>query len=368
MNFTNPETRPFVIGLTGPIGSGKSLVRKMLEHLGALSIDADEQAHQAYQPGSPGFDAIVRRFGSQVLAESGHIDRGSLGKIVFSNEQALRDIEAITHPLVKRSVEHILELTPLPIVAIEAIKLFESGLDQTCDVVWIMDAPRRTLIERLQAARGMSAEAVSQRLDEQTDFSTLQNEGGAIIQNTGSVVNLWNEVRAHWETLAFTSRLFSQALEWTKSTCQSFYMPLIPLSPEAAQDLDGQFPGISGLERTFKFLCSHFVWESMPLASGRKFVVSMMKNRRFCLSSISSEMDEEHLIMIVKMIEDFATLHLCTHVEVAPYEEYQTLLSEIGYDRYLIGNHKELMDNFPCSDGYIKKILPEINYFKDRRV
>src|SRR5512136_2788018 len=95
----------FVIGLTGNIATGKSVVRKMLEHLGAYGIDADALAHRAIAKGSPGYQPVVNMFGSWVLAPDGQIDRGKLASVVFANLEAMQRLEKIVHPLVGKAVD-----------------------------------------------------------------------------------------------------------------------------------------------------------------------------------------------------------------------------------------------------------------------
>src|SRR5260370_28666226 len=88
-----------VVGLTGGVGSGKSTVAEMLRELGATVVDADEATHAVYEPGSPGFDAVVREFGDKYVA-GGRIDRAQLGELVFHDDDARRRLNSIVHPLV----------------------------------------------------------------------------------------------------------------------------------------------------------------------------------------------------------------------------------------------------------------------------
>jgi dephospho-CoA kinase len=365
MNSYTFETKPYLIGLTGPIGSGKSLVRKMLEHLGALTIDADELAHQAYFPDSPGFDPVVKRFGSQVLDEQGHVDRRVLGQMAFKDRQVLNDLEDIVHPLVVRAVEYMLEFSPMPIVAVEAIKLLESGLKDLCDTIWIVDAPRQVLTDRLMQTRGMSSDDIASRLEQQADFSSFLEDRAATITNDGDRICLWNEVSARWENLAFTSSRFMKALDWTREAYQSFYMPLIQLSRQAAEDLQGHIPGVKSLEDTFGYMCTHFIWETVPLISGRNLVVTFMKSRIMRVLSIPEQFDTQQLVMLFKMIEDFATLHLCTRIVVPFYEDFKSLFEEMGYDRYTNSSTLVIVEGLPFNGDLRKSLLPEINFFKD---
>jgi dephospho-CoA kinase len=131
--------RPIRIGLTGPIGCGKSTVARWLGARGAVVIDADAVAREATAPGQAGHDAVLARFGDAVRAADGTLDRAALARIVFSDPAALRELEAIVHPLARPRILAAIDAaagTQAPAVAIEAIKLVEGGLAELCDVVW----------------------------------------------------------------------------------------------------------------------------------------------------------------------------------------------------------------------------------------
>lgn len=155
-----------VIGLTGPIGCGKSAVARMLAELGATVIDADVLARHATAPGTPALPEIRRRFGDAVFAVDGSLDRPALGRVVFADPAALADLEQIVHPHVRRLVDDALRAaadSADAVVAIEAIKLVEGGLAERCDEVWLVDCAPATQRTRL-AARGMDASDVEQRI------------------------------------------------------------------------------------------------------------------------------------------------------------------------------------------------------------
>ena len=120
--------KPLVIGLTGPIGSGKSHVRSVLVSLGAEGIDADRVAHEVMTPDGPAYPGIVAEFGPDVLGPEGLVDRGKLGARVFGDPAALARLEAIAHPAVGRAIRDRVEASTAPLVVIEAIKLLEAGL------------------------------------------------------------------------------------------------------------------------------------------------------------------------------------------------------------------------------------------------
>ncbi len=158
--------RPIVIGLTGPIGCGKSTVAGMLRDLGASVIDADVLAREATGPGRPTLAPIRERFGSTVFAADGSLDRAALAAVVFSDPKALADLEAIVHPAVRVLVDVALESAvaagPL-VVVIEAIKLVEGGLAERCDEVWLIECSADTQRQR-GLARGATADDLERRL------------------------------------------------------------------------------------------------------------------------------------------------------------------------------------------------------------
>ena len=166
---TPSPTKPFVIGITGPIGCGKSTVAGMLGDLGGTLIDADALAREATAPGEPTLGAIRQRFGDGVFDPDGALARAALAGIVFADTVALRDLEAIVHPAVRRLVLERLERATSsgdPFVVIEAIKLIEGGLAERCDEVWLVECSPSDQRARL-AHRGMLADDVERRLSGQ---------------------------------------------------------------------------------------------------------------------------------------------------------------------------------------------------------
>src|SRR5687767_8620655 len=158
--------RPLLIGLTGPIGCGKSNIGRVLGELGGTVIDADALARAASAPGGPALAQIRERFGGAVFDAQGELNRAALAAIVFEDAAALADLERIVHPYVRRLLDVELEAAQrdhVPFVVVEAIKLVEGGLADRCDEVWLVDCSEATQRARL-AKRGTAADDVARRL------------------------------------------------------------------------------------------------------------------------------------------------------------------------------------------------------------
>ena len=141
MTRTAAGTGPLRIGLTGPIGCGKSTVARRLRHRGATVIDADQLARDVTEPGQPTLTAIVERFGREILADDGSLDRAALGRRVFEDPDELRALESITHPAIRPLVMTALDAadaTEAPAVVLEAIRLVEGGYADVVDEVWLV--------------------------------------------------------------------------------------------------------------------------------------------------------------------------------------------------------------------------------------
>jgi dephospho-CoA kinase len=189
----------YVIGLTGNIATGKSVVRKMLEHLGAYSIDADALSHRAIARGAPAYQMVIDTFGKWILDANGEIDRVKLGKLVFSDPEALRQLELIVHPLVEHAVNLMISRASQSVVVVEAIKLLEGGLVKSFDSIWAVTSPEAVQKSRLVAKRSMTESDALQRIHAQPPQEDKVRAAEVVIQNTGSFENTWKQVLAAWK-------------------------------------------------------------------------------------------------------------------------------------------------------------------------
>ena len=162
------------IGLTGPIGCGKTTVGAWLgERPDVIVIDADRVARQVVEPGEPALDAICARFGESLRRPDGSLDRAALGRIVFTDPAALRDLEAIIHPAVRPRILATMKRADkdgATAVVVEAIKLVEGGLAELCDEVWLVTCDPIDQLGRVRQ-RGMSAAEADHRIATQGDIT-----------------------------------------------------------------------------------------------------------------------------------------------------------------------------------------------------
>jgi dephospho-CoA kinase len=191
-----------VIGLTGNIATGKSVVGHMLAKLGAEHIDADRLAHQVMARGTRTWQAVVAAFGCKILASDREIDRAKLGDIVFGDAQALGRLESIVHPAVIDRTRERIAASTARVVVVEAIKLIESGMvRQLCDVLWVVTAPRQVQIRRLVQNRRLTREQAMQRIDAQPPQEIKVAQADVVIDNSGSLEATREQVARAWAQL-----------------------------------------------------------------------------------------------------------------------------------------------------------------------
>jgi dephospho-CoA kinase len=193
-----------LVGLTGGIGSGKSTVARMLEARGAVVFDADLLAREAVEPGTPGHTAVLERFGADVLAPGGELDREALASIVFADPSARRDLEQIVHPEVRRLFAEGSEayLDTDRIVVFSAPLLVESGMHTAFEILVVVSATVATQIERLMRQRGMSEAAIRARIDAQAPLEDKAAVADFLVDNGGTLAELESQVERLWHDLS----------------------------------------------------------------------------------------------------------------------------------------------------------------------
>ncbi|HET6319417.1 MAG TPA: dephospho-CoA kinase, partial [Chloroflexota bacterium] len=189
----------FLLGLTGNIACGKSTVGQLLaECYGAEYVDADRLVHVLYAADTPETAAIVARFGADLLMADGTIDRRRLGDRVLNDRPALRDLEKILHPGVRRAIEARIAATPAPVLVIDAIRLIEAGLADRCDAVWVVTCSPDLQLARLRASRGLTSEQAQLRIAAQPPQEEKVSRATSVLQNTGSLDELERQVEVAW--------------------------------------------------------------------------------------------------------------------------------------------------------------------------
>jgi dephospho-CoA kinase len=179
-----------IVGLTGGIGTGKSTVARLFAELGARVIDADQLAREAQAKGSPVLGAIRGRFGSGVFTETGELDRKALGAIVFQDETARRDLNAIVHPRVAELAQERMQAMTaagVPLVLYDVPLLYESSLDRALPAVIVVSAPPEVQRARLAGRDGLSPSEIEARIAAQMPLSEKVARADFVIDNGGSL-------------------------------------------------------------------------------------------------------------------------------------------------------------------------------------
>ena len=190
----------YVIGLTGNIAMGKSLVRKMLEQLGAYTIDADGLAHQVMAPGAPAYRPVIETFGRWIVGPDNKIDRSKLGSVAFSHPEALARLEALTHPIVGQGIDTLVSRAQQPIVVIEAIKLVDGQIGGWVDTIWVVDTAPSVQIERL-VKRGLPEADAHKRISMQNPQRDKLAKANVTISNSGTPQDTWVQVEREWKKI-----------------------------------------------------------------------------------------------------------------------------------------------------------------------
>jgi dephospho-CoA kinase len=192
-----------LVGLTGGVGSGKSTVAAMLRELGAAVVDADEASHAVYEPGTPGFAAVVREFGDGYMRK-GRIDRKALGRLVFKDADARRRLNAIVHPLVREwMAERTAEALErgADVVVQDVPLLFENQLEELFPTVVLVWVPRDVQVERLVSGRGFTPEQAREVIAAQLPIDDKRRRSTHVIDNTGTTESTRVQVERLWRAL-----------------------------------------------------------------------------------------------------------------------------------------------------------------------
>jgi dephospho-CoA kinase len=190
-----------IIGLTGGIASGKSTAADYLKQKGAEIIDADKIAHQVSKKGEKGWQKVVNEFGEEILKENDEFDRAKLAKIVFSDPVKRKKLESILHPIIidkmkKKANEY---LSQAKIVVFMAPLLFETGIDEFCDQVWLIAVDREEQIRRIINRDEITREEAIDRIESQMTLAEKEKRSDVVINNNGTIEELKEKIDYYWD-------------------------------------------------------------------------------------------------------------------------------------------------------------------------
>ena len=363
-----------LIGLTGNIGTGKSSIRKMMQHLGALGIDADRVARDALRKDSPAYQDILAAFGREAITDpSGQIDRKKLGALVFSNPAALKKLESITHPQVSIAIKQLIQHSRLPVIVIEAIKLLESDLAELCDSIWVVDTQPEIVYERLRISRGMSRAAVEQRLAQQSPAAEKIRRADIVIHNNNTTLAAWEQVRAAWKLVSAPLKEAAQT-----SYSQSDIHILLPSNanrdllqkqlnqqPEslACQVLSAQYNSSADRSNTAwtqdEEKLNQILLQSFILRDEASLALVNLDHFTCQLSgySFSKGYDRDKFHDILSLAEKFGNLHLCRSFSIPIKKEEASFICKKGYRKQPEGANFDQVYQKAGYNLYIKSVL-----------
>ena len=193
----------FVIGLTGGIGTGKTEVTHVLRELGAVVIESDKVAHLSYRPGTDAYDEIIDQFGKEVLDDSGVIDRGKLGGLVFAGADSRIQLEKIVWPAVRSWITERLiheKERGTKIIVIEVPKLFEAGWDDLADAIWTVEASSAAVAQRVNVRSNLSKTEINARVQAQITRAERAKRADLLIENSAELADLRERITNLWRT------------------------------------------------------------------------------------------------------------------------------------------------------------------------
>lgn len=196
-----------LIGLTGGIASGKSVVAHHLASLGAVHVDADVLAREVVEPGTPGLAAIAEEFGPDVIAADGTLNRPALGAIIFSDPEARLRLNAITHPAVWRRARELFDAAtaadPEAVIVYDVPLLVEAATERPIqfDLVVVVNASTATRLQRLMELRGLTREEATHRLNSQATDTERLAIADVVIDSDGTLEETLRQTDALWAKL-----------------------------------------------------------------------------------------------------------------------------------------------------------------------
>ena len=192
-----------LVGLTGGIGAGKSTVAELLAARGAVIVDADRVARAVVEPGQPALKKLVERFGESILDPDGRLERGALAKLVFGDDEARRDLEAITHPAINDEFSRRVVEAPTDAIVVLDVPLLaesEQARKRPYQTVIVVEAPRDVRLERLEA-RGVDRADAEARMAAQADDEERRKLATYVVDNAHDRADLERQIDEVWVDL-----------------------------------------------------------------------------------------------------------------------------------------------------------------------
>jgi len=325
---------PFVIGISGSIGSGKSLVRHLLALRGVLTIDADELTHLLMLKGKAGYMAVLQIFGDRILTSDGAVERGKLGQIVFHDPQELQKLEEAIHPLVAKTVRAILQQTTCPLVAIEAIKLYSSELLSFVNSRWFITASREVQFDRLAQTRGMSREMILERVNQQPFPQRLQIDH--VIENNQQIEDSWERVEQVWLKMLENQAAFRSAVNKLAEKIPAVFLD-IPQIARMESDkywFDKSFMPVENGDVLQQHLLQNRIFLT-PLHEDDAYLFWRFDHFNVIIEDISHPSSEKAIIAGISAIEAIAACWgaNCVIVQTSKERAHCEVLSGQGYRR-----------------------------------
>jgi dephospho-CoA kinase len=190
------------IGLTGGIGTGKSVVSEILNEMGAEIISGDLLGHEAYLPDTDGFNKVVAQFGQDIVDSNGHIDRKKLGPIVFSNPENMAKLNLIMHPIIYQMIkENMAKFTSnIDIIVVEAAVLIEANWQDLFDQIWVVSADEEVVIQRLATRNNFTKEEALKRIQSQMPQSERIKYADVVVDNSNTLEDLKGNIKKIWHS------------------------------------------------------------------------------------------------------------------------------------------------------------------------
>ncbi len=193
---------PYIVGLTGGIGSGKSAASQWFEHKDIHVVDADVVAREVVQPGQPALEKIAQHFGDWVLQADGQLDRRALRDYIFQHPEARQQLEAITHPIIRQSILSQLQQAQSAYVILVSPLLFETGQDRMTHRNLLVDVSEATQLKRASQRDAQSTEQIQKIIATQMPRSEKLKRADDVVHNEGTLDELYQQLmRLHTDYL-----------------------------------------------------------------------------------------------------------------------------------------------------------------------